>query len=286
MQPLALPSPALHPIKADFGDGSNDAPITFCYRDANIETVDQCGERFKATCTGANGGGVCCSALGKCGSDCGAGFQEEFSNGKNLCEEGEAPDGFEAPQQQQAAAPEEPEPEFDPVKNAEALKNLMDAACDFDAQGCNKAGVCQACYIHFENCRGACAAAALPPWNRTRPRHKSRRTWPPPSFLTLGTFSRPHRTAGPQFEADGVTIKEVDKEAVLDKCMEQVSKEVPECGSKGSKGPCDTDDSKEAYKVRTGEHDPPGTLAPPEQVAEPISNVDPVKVLKSEPHRS
>ena len=83
-----------------------------------------------------------------------------------------------------------------------------------------------------------------------------------------------------------MTIKEVDKEAVLDKCMEQVSKEVPECGSKGSKGPCDTDDSKEAYKVRTGEHDPPGTLAPPEQVAEPISNVDPVKVLKSEPHRS
>ena len=38
----------------------------------------------------------------------------------------------------------------------------------------------------------------------------------------------------------------------LDDCMDQVAESVAECGT------CNTDDSKEGYKVRTGEHNPPG----------------------------
>ena len=46
--------------------------------------------------TDANVGSMCCSAGGYCGhgdSYCGEGMQEEYSNSKNLCEEGVAPQG-------------------------------------------------------------------------------------------------------------------------------------------------------------------------------------------------
>ena len=39
--------------------------------------------------------------------------------------------------------------------------------------------------------------------------------------------------------------------------MDQVAKSVAECSG------CDTDDSKEGYKVRTGEHNPPGVEPKP-----------------------
>ena len=42
----------------------------------------------------------------------------------------------------------------------------------------------------------------------------------------------------------------------LDDCMDQVAESVAECGT------CNTDDSKEGYKVRTGEHNPPGVETP------------------------
>ena len=48
----------------------------------------------------------------------------------------------------------------------------------------------------------------------------------------------------------------MDKEAMLDDCMDKVAKDVAECSS------CNSDKSKEAYKVRTGEHDPPGVSTP------------------------
>ena len=109
MQPLSLPSPLvpIHSLKAVADAipelGHNDVAIAFCYDDANLVTVNECGERYQSTCTGSNGQGECCSSAGKCGSEeahRGAGMQEEFSHGKNLCEEGEARDGFD----QQAAA--------------------------------------------------------------------------------------------------------------------------------------------------------------------------------------
>jgi len=56
----------------------------------------------------------------------------------------------------------------------------------------------------------------------------------------------------PHFEDDGVTPKEMD----IDACMDEVSHTVGGCET------CDSDDSKEAYKVRTGEHDPPGVSQP------------------------
>ena len=56
----------------------------------------------------------------------------------------------------------------------------------------------------------------------------------------------------PHFEDDGVTPKAMD----IDSCMDEVSHTVGGCET------CDTDDSKEAYKVRTGEHDPPGVSQP------------------------
>jgi hypothetical protein len=105
----------------------------------------------------------------------------------------------------------------DPVaeanKNANDLKTLMDSACDFDAQGCNNEPVaqCNACYLHFESCRG-----------------------------------KPH------YAEDGVTPKEM----TLDDCMDEVAATVTNCET------CNSDDSKEAYKVRTGEHDPPGVSQP------------------------
>jgi len=221
--PLALPSPMvpMHGFKAVADatptlDHNNDVAIAFCYDDANMVTVNECGERYQSTCTDSNGQGACCSAGGKCGSDdafCGAGMQEEFSHSKNLCEEGEARDGFDQQaaadaglqqaQDQQAAVAV-----IDVEKNAADLKALMESACDFDASGCDKAtGICSQCYIHFEACKN-----------------------------------------GPHFEKDGTTPKEV----TLDDCMDQVAKSVAECGT------CDTDDSKEGYKVRTGEHNPPG----------------------------
>jgi len=223
---LALPSPLVptHPLKkvkgatpdSTFGDGSHDVAIAFCYDDANLVTVNECGERYQSTCTGSNGQGVCCSAAGKCGDDeahCGEGMQEEYSHSKNLCQEGQSSDGFDqqaaaAAGLQQAQDEQDAVAVIDPEKNAADLKALMDAACDFDAQGCDKiTGVCSACYIHFEACRN-----------------------------------------GPHFEKDGTT----PKQATLDECMDQVAKNVAECSG------CDTDDSKEGYKVRTGEHNPPG----------------------------
>ena len=173
MQPLALPSPLvpIHSLKAVADAipelGHNDVAIAFCYDDANLVTVNECGERYQSTCTGSNGQGECCSAAGKCGSEeahCGAGMQEEFSHGKNLCEEGEARDGFDQQaaadaglqqaQDQQAAVAV-----IDVEKNAADLKALMESACDFDASGCDKAtGICSQCYIHFEACKNGCAA--------------------------------------------------------------------------------------------------------------------------------
>lgn len=168
VQPLALPSPALHSLKADATPtlGHNDVAIAFCYEDAVI-SANECGERYQSTCTGSSGLGECCSAAGMCGSDeasCGEGVQSEFSHGKNLCEEGKARDGFDQqaavasglqaaqPDAQQAA------PVFDALKNADDLKALMDAACDFDALGCNaKTTICSTCYIHFESCKNGCA---------------------------------------------------------------------------------------------------------------------------------
>ena len=238
VQPLALPSPALHSLKADATPQleHHDVAISFCYEDANTVSVNQCGERFKSTCTGSNGLGECCSSTGKCGSDekaCGEGMQEEFSHSKNLCEEGQARDGFEAPQQDEQAAPQEQQAVYDPVKNAADLKDLMDAACDFDAQGCNKEGVCQACYTHFEGCRGLYAAALLPR-NSALPWCSSRTLWPlaqpghsPPSdprLTLLLTLPRP--------------TPDMDKEAMLDDCMDKVAKDVAECSS------CNSDKSK------------------------------------------
>ena len=67
-----------------------------CYEDASTPAsgsvdraggVNQCGDQFKATCTGSKG---CCSASGWCGSDadfCGKDMQAEYSHGKNLCAE-------------------------------------------------------------------------------------------------------------------------------------------------------------------------------------------------------
>lgn len=173
MQPLALPSPLvpIHSLKAVADAipelGHNDVAIAFCYDDANLVTVNECGERYQSTCTGSNGQGECCSSAGKCGSEeahCGAGMQEEFSHGKNLCEEGEARDGFDQQaaadaglqqaQDQQAAVAV-----IDVEKNAADLKALMESACDFDASGCDKAtGICSQCYIHFEACKNGCAA--------------------------------------------------------------------------------------------------------------------------------
>lgn len=46
------------------------------------------------------------------------------------------------------------------------------------------------------------------------------------------------------------------KEVTLDNCMDQVAKDVSECGT------CNTAESKEGYKVRTGEHNPPGVETP------------------------
>ena len=113
---MALPSPLVptHPLKkvkgatpgGSFGDGSNDVAIAFCYDDANLVTVNECGERYQSTCTGSNGQGACCSAAGKCGDSeahCGEGMQVEYSHSKNLCEEGQSSDGFD---QQAAAAAE------------------------------------------------------------------------------------------------------------------------------------------------------------------------------------
>lgn len=57
------------------------------------------------------------------------------------------------------------------------------------------------------------------------------------------------------FEDDMITVKEM----TLDDCMDMVAANVAECST------CNTDDSKEAYKVRTGEHDPPGVSQPVKQ---------------------
>ena len=46
------------------------------------------------------------------------------------------------------------------------------------------------------------------------------------------------------------------KEVTLDNCMDQVAKDVSECGT------CNTAESKEGYKGRTGEHNPPGVETP------------------------
>lgn len=219
--PLALPSPLvpIHSLKAVADAipelGHNDVAIAFCYDDANLVTVNECGERYQSTCTGSNGQGECCSAAGKCGSEeahCGAGMQEEFSHSKNLCEEGEARDGFDQQSATEAGLQQAQDQQavavVDPEKNAADLKALMESACDFDASGCDKeTGICSQCYIHFEACKN-----------------------------------------GPHFEKDGTTPKEV----TLDECMDQVAKSVDECST------CDTADSKEGYKVRTGEHNPPG----------------------------
>jgi len=204
----------------------HDVAIAFCYDDANMVTVNECGERYQSTCTGSNGQGECCSAGGKCGNDeafCGAGMQVEFSHGKNLCAEGEAHDGFDqqaavAEGLQNAQSQQQAAPVFDAEKNAADLKALMEAACDFDAQGCSKeTTICSSCYIHFESCK-----------------------------------------AGLHFEKDGVTAKTV----TLDDCMELVAKDVAECGT------CGSAESKEGYKVRTGEHNPPGVVTPGEKTAQ------------------
>ena len=109
-------------------------------------------------------------------------------------------------------SPEDPLAEAN--KNANDLKSLMDAACDFDAQGCNTDPVpqCSACYIHFEGCR-----------------------------------NKPH------FEDDGVTPKEMD----IDACMDFVAHTVGECNT------CDSDESKEAYKVRTASFPLPQPISEP-----------------------
>ena len=56
----------------------------------------------------------------------------------------------------------------------------------------------------------------------------------------------------PHFEDDGATPKQM----TLDDCMKEVAESVAECGT------CSTPESIEAYKVRTGEHDPPGVSQP------------------------
>ena len=56
----------------------------------------------------------------------------------------------------------------------------------------------------------------------------------------------------PHFEEDMITPKEMD----IDDCMDEVARTVMGCDT------CDSADSKEAYKVRTGEHDPPGVSTP------------------------
>lgn len=263
VQPLALPSPLvpIHSLKAVADAipelGHNDVAIAFCYDDANLVTVNECGERYQSTCTGSNGQGECCSAAGKCGSEeahCGAGMQEEFSHSKNLCEEGEARDGFDQQSATEAGLQQAQDQQavavVDPEKNAADLKALMESACDFDASGCDKeTGICSQCYIHFEACKNGCAATHR--CLGTQPIHGTRRELcglslaPPTPLDSDAPFCRLPR---PHFEKDGTTPKEV----TLDECMDQVAKSVDECST------CDTADSKEGYKVRTGEHNPPG----------------------------
>ena len=81
-----------------------------CLTDANVGSM-QCGKVAGATCTGSGDvGSMCCSAGGYCGngdSYCGEGMQEEYSNSKNLCEEGVAP-GQQAVGQQASIKPSKP----------------------------------------------------------------------------------------------------------------------------------------------------------------------------------
>ena len=123
-------------------------------------------------------------------------------------------------------------------KNADDLKALMDAACDFDAQGCNHDVIpqCRACYLHFESCKNWCARAT------TQPQLSCSHCLLIPHLC----HTRPH------FEDDGATPKQM----TLDDCMKEVAESVAECGT------CSTPESIEAYKVRTGEHDPPGVSQP------------------------
>ena len=60
-----------------------------CLEDANAGK-NKCGKEAGATCTGSHGLGECCSFQGWCGSGpdfCGAGYQVDYSHGKNVCKE-------------------------------------------------------------------------------------------------------------------------------------------------------------------------------------------------------
>ena len=111
-----------------------------CYEDASKPAsgtmdraggVNQCGEQFRATCTGSK---PCCSASGWCGSDedfCGKDMQVEFSHGKNLCAE-----------KKQLAVAEAPKVATACYENANLGENQCGEAVQATCAGSNGLGAC------------------------------------------------------------------------------------------------------------------------------------------------